>query len=162
MGTLTGVFCRSVATVTCGQERPRKLSSTFCEYWSWWKSGWPGTPFTVSIQKVETTCAASAFGPCWVPWRKAVLLVPPPGTGVAVVVTSSTVVWRMVWPMIAAASTELGLLTIPWVMPLIPGGGERKGVATARFCSGKTECAPGLPIGKGSMLIGGKLGGPAI
>ena len=32
-GTGTGSLGTSVATDTCGQERPLKFNSTFCEYW---------------------------------------------------------------------------------------------------------------------------------
>src|SRR3974390_2212102 len=75
---------RSVATVTWGQFRPLKFSSTVWEYCSWLGAD---SPWIVSSQNVAVTLTASAFGP-----RKAVFAVPPPGTGVASVATCSVIV----------------------------------------------------------------------
>ena len=77
-----------------GQDRPLKSSITVWLYCSCRKLG---VPFTVSIQKVEKTVVELALGPPAPPFRKAVLAVPPPVNGAtAWVVTSSTVVLRIV------------------------------------------------------------------
>ena len=100
---------RSVAIVMCGQLRPLKFSSTVCAYCSWVGAD---CPWRVSSQNVAFTLAAFAFGPSAVPLRKAVFAVPPPGTGVLVLVTCNVVVVVMCWPAIAACRMLLGLSTM--------------------------------------------------
>jgi hypothetical protein len=79
----------SVPTVTCGQLRVLKLSSTIWEYCSCVGSDWP---CRVSSQKVAVAEAATAFGPCDPPCRNAVFAVPPPGTEPSPVDTCKIVV----------------------------------------------------------------------
>src|SRR5437667_862090 len=64
----------------------------------------------------------------------------------------------MCWPAIAVWSTALGLSTICWVMPVSPAPEVRKLLGVARVCSGKSILLPGLPIGKGLMLMSGMVG----
>src|SRR5262245_50010791 len=103
------------------------------------------------------------------------LSVPPPTLGAAggggaagaLVLMNSTVVCVMVWPAIAAVSTEFGLFTIVCVMLGGIGFGSRKVVGTDRLASLKGGNATavfgggGLPIGKGRMLTGLMVGPPA-
>lgn len=75
-----GYCLSSVATETCGQLSPLKLSSTVWVYCNC-SLVVPFGSFTVSIQKMASICAAWAFGPPAAPCRKAMLAAPPPELG---------------------------------------------------------------------------------
>ena len=97
--------------------------------------------------------------------RKAVLAVPPPLTGVCLVEITSTVVFLMSCPWIAAVSTLLGFFTMSWVTP---GDLNRKVVEVDRFSSlnvpsavAKSELGGGgLPMANGMMLLSSIWGPP--
>ena len=121
---------------------------------------WHGLGSTVSIQKVALTCATYALV------RRNGMFCEPPRVCVAGFVTVEmcrTVAAVIVWPAMAAASTEFGFVTAAWVT-WAGVGVARNLLGELRLYSGKLFAMPGggsvPPTGNGTALAWPGTGGP--
>ena len=125
---------------------------------------------TSSTQNVADIWTALAFGPEFVPaevpWRKAMLAVPPPNSGVVgIVETVKTVVLVIVFPSLALRNTVFGSVSMAWV--IVPAainlvrscGSLGVSVADAVWLANGILLL--VPITNGVMSTAGMVGGPA-